>query len=328
MNEIVTYYSSHKSNFTQPVDLEKVLCDFRSGRFSSEISKLRELLAQQDEQSYKEAKKKLSAVAFCGEFQGGHAKNNLVRYNNLLVFDIDHLSEEEMRKADSAMSSDNHILAFWVSPSGRGYKGLIRVNFQNTGNGNDLDYYYKKAFKLVTEYFYIQFRIELDKNCSDYSRICYVCWDPNLYYNNNAQSFDVDCLQASKEKKKTKSVVSSIYKPGENIYRIVNVAGKNSQHNRNLVSSILKFLRKRNLSITRTYDDWLHVGFALANTFNFDLAVKYYTAFSKLDADIYNEKECIEKLRECFINGRGDVTLGTIIEMARSKGFKGSSKDI
>lgn len=328
MNEIVTYYSSHKSKIARPVELERVLSAFKAGRFAGEISKVRDVLEQQGERKYKEAKRTLPAIAFCGEFSGGHAKEDLVRYNNLLVFDVDHLTEDEMQKAYSTMSSDEHILAFWVSPSGNGYKGLIRVMYQSVLESIGLDLCYKKAFQEVTTYFHNHFGIELDTNCSDYSRICYVCWDPNLYVNDYAVPFPVDCCQVSKEEKKFARASSSDQVISTTVTKIVNVPGKNSQHDRNMVSAILKYLAKRNLSITRMYDDWLRVGFALANSFNYDLGIKFFLAFSKMDADKYDESKCIEKLKECYTSGRGDVTLGTIVEMARSKGFKGSSEDM
>lgn len=328
MNEIVTYYSSQKSEVVRPVNLERVLIAFKKGSFASKILKVRSVLEQQGEAKYKEAKRGLPAIAFCGEFAEGHAKENLVKYNNLLVFDIDHLSADEMRQAYTDLASDNHILAFWISPSGSGYKGLIRIDYQNISEGIPLDPCYKKAFEDTTDYFQEHFGLELDTNCSDYSRICYVCWDENLYLNDKATPFYVDCSNVVVGKQNRSARVSSIKtNPETFVFKSVNVPGKNAQHDRNVVSAILKYLTKRNLSITRIYDDWLRVGFAIANTFNYDLGEKYFLAFSRLDTDKFDESKCIEKLQECYMKGRGDVTLGTIVEMARSKGFKGSSED-
>lgn len=329
MKEIVTYYSSQKSEIVRPVNLERVLSAFKKGSFASKISEVRRVREQSGEVKYKEVKRALPAIAFCGEFAGGHAKENLVTYNNLLVFDIDHLTADEMRRVYTRMASDCHILAFWISPSGCGYKGLIRIDYQNIPEGISLDPCYKKAFSDATVYFYDHFGIELDTNCSDYSRICYVCWDENLYLNDEATPFPVDCgeVTVGESRKPTHTVpVKSDLKTL--VFRPVNAQGKNTQHARNMVSAILKFLTKRNLSITRNYDDWLRVGFAIANTFNYDLGVKYFLAFSRLDSDKYDESKCIEKIQECYTKGRGDVTLGTIVEMARSKGFKGSSEDL
>lgn len=87
MDEMVTYYSSHKSEVVQPVKLERVLAAFKKGSFASKISEVRKVLETEGEKRYKEAKRGLPAIAFCGEFAGGHAKENLVKHNNLLVFD-------------------------------------------------------------------------------------------------------------------------------------------------------------------------------------------------------------------------------------------------
>ena len=68
--------------------------------------------------------------------------------------------------------------------------------------------------------------------------------------------------------------------------------------------------------------------YGFANTFNFDLGLKYFVSLSQLDKGKFNENECKEKLLECYTSGYGEVTIGSIIEMAREKGFiyKGSSE--
>ena len=327
MDEMVTYYSSHKSKTVRIVKLESVLSDFKNGKYADKITEVRTVLEQQGDQKYRDAKKTLPAVAFCGEFVGGHAKDNLKRHNNLLVIDIDHLSREEMRTVYNKMASDKCILAFWVSPSGNGYKGLLRINYKDIPESISLDLCYKKAFADVSDYLMERYGIQLDTNCSDFSRICYVCSDENLYVNEKAAPFDVDCSGITSQEKKEVSPSYPSRRENSLIFKPVNIPGKNSQHDRNVISSILKYLTKRNLSITYSYDDWLRVGFAIANTFNYDIGVKYYIAFSKLDTDKFDEAKCIEKLQECYMSGRGEITLGTIVEMARSKGYKGSSED-
>ena len=145
--------------------------------------------------------------------------------------------------------------------------------------------------------------------------------------NEKAAPFDVDCSGITSQEKKEVSPLYPSRRENSLIFKPVNIPGKNSQHDRNVINSILKYLTKRNISITYSYDDWLRVGFAIANTFNYDIGIKYYIAFSKLDSDKYDEAKCIEKLQECYMSGRGEITLGTIVEMARSKGYKGSSED-
>ena len=292
------------------------------------------MLKTNGEDAYRDAKKSLSAIAFCGEFKGGHGKSNLVRYNNLLVFDIDHLDEEEMIRVHHCLSNTNTIMAFWVSPSGNGYKGLMKIEYQNTIDNANLDICYKKAYADVTAYFDEYFGIHLDSACSDYSRVCYVCWDENLFFNPQAHVFAVDCSVALLPKRENfTQIVKDIRvkqpKAGVLEFHPFNEKGKNDPRSRRIIGSIIKYLTKRNLSITSTYDEWLRVGFAIASTFNYDLGLKYYLELCKLDGIKYDEQKSIKKLQECYLHGSGDIKLGTIIEMAQKQGYryKGSSED-
>lgn len=332
MNEIVTYFDSKFSKVARHVVLQQVLADFRSGKYADRIAYVRSVLEQRGEDDYREAKKQLPVISFCGEFKDGHGKVNLVRHNFLLIFDVDHLTADAMIKAAEQFRADSHILAYWVSPSGNGFKGLIRLDYQNVPATAYLNECYNKAFEDAEAYFSSQFQLTLDPNCSDFSRLCFVCCDANLYINEQAVPFEVDCSQVPlpEQKKTRKTTIRTKSAQPLSTYRPANVKGKNAQHSRDVVSSIIKYLAKRNLSITSSYNEWLRVGFAIADTFNYDLGLKYYLAFCKLDKGRYDEDASHNKLLECYRKGRGDITLGTIVEMARRKGFrmKGSSEDM
>ena len=329
MNKIsVTYFSSFKDKNTKVQYLNDVLLDFKNGVYKELILNVRANLLK-GKYVYSQAKKNLPAIAFCGEFKGGHSKSNLVHYNNLLVFDIDNLLKENMSSIRSVLSADKYVLSLWESPSGLGYKGLIRIDYKELSD--DLDSCYKKAFECVDSYFMEQYNVEIDKSCSDFSRICYVCWDEKLYLNMSAQCFIVDCTNLCTYKKKNIVTRYTQYKSKHRlgVSTPVNVQGRNNQLNRKIIASIIKYLKKRNLSITYSYDEWLRVGFAIANTFNYDLGLKYFIELSCLDKQKFNKEECVDKLLECYNKGTGEVTFGTIVDMAQKKGyrFKGSSED-
>ena len=192
---LVTYFSSPRSNIALTVSLDKVLSDFTNGAYSSHVLRVRKILKQDGSDAYKEAKKSLPAIAFCGEFYGGHAKSNLIKYNNLVVFDIDHLTDDEMKHTYDQLVSENIVMAFWVSPSGNGYKGLLKVKFKNIPKSAVLDDCYKKAYADAIAYFMHKYGIQLDSSCSDYSRMCYVCSDNHLFYRENAEIFNIDCSE-------------------------------------------------------------------------------------------------------------------------------------
>lgn len=325
----VSYFPSVISKFPQKVPLEKVISDFKSGLYAYNVKHVRSMLRSYGDKAYRNAKRGLPAIAFCGVFSGGHRAENLVHYNGLLVFDIDHLSESEMFDIRQKMSGDDYILSFWESPSGSGFKGLIKLSFLNVSVDVLLKECYKKAFVMVSEYFFSKYGINIDKSCSDYTRLCYVCWDEHLYFNNYSLTFDIDCSKVEhceKEAKRNESSADRVR--GE--FKLVNIKGRNSSRSRKIIASIIKYLSKRNLSITCSYDEWLRVGFAIANTFNYDLGLKYFLELSRLDKNKFNELQCIEKLQECYKHGNCEISLGTIIKMAQEKGYvyeKGSSED-
>lgn len=321
---IVTFFPSITSGHTIHKKMSEVISDFSSNKYKEKILYLRNTLIINGEELYRKKKSLLPAVAFCGEFSGGHARNNIVRHNNLLVFDIDHLKEEEMVPLKQKMMGCNYITSLWTSPSGNGYKGIIQLDYQNVPMELELELKYRHAFRVIYEYFLKELQIELDKNCKDFTRLCYVCWDEDLYFNKNAEQFVIDCseINSLKSSRKTDKIKDVAVSSTDKHFKYENVKGKNSNRSREIVASIIRYLSKRNLSITNSYDDWIIVGFAIANTFNYDLGLKYFLEFSKMDKGKYNEFESIKKLQNCYNTGRGDVGIGTIIDMAQKKGYK------
>ena len=86
MNNIyVTYFASYTSRVHKIISLSQVLSDFRTGSYEPLIQDVRRVLAEEGCMAYSKAKKHLPVIAFCEEFSGGHAKSNIVKYNNLMI---------------------------------------------------------------------------------------------------------------------------------------------------------------------------------------------------------------------------------------------------
>lgn len=332
MNNIyVTYFASYTSRVHKIIPLSQVLSDFRTGSYESLIQDVRRVLAEEGGMAYSKAKKHLPVIAFCGEFSGGHAKSNIVKYNNLMIIDIDHLPEDDMERVRECLMSDEYVFSFWRSPSGAGYKGLLHLEYINDDQSYNLDHKHKAAFNQVSKYLFDTYNINLDQSGSDYSRICFVGYDNDLVIKEQYKCVRIDCAMlksitfVSSNSKLLNNHNINFSKPS----KIYNIKGKNDRRSRDIIVSIIKYLSKRNLSITSTYDEWLRVGFAIANTFNYDIGLKYFIKLSQLDPDKYNENNCVEKLMECYRTGNGTITIATIIDMACSKGYihRGSSED-
>jgi len=84
---------------------------------------------------------------------------------------------------------------------------------------------------------------------------------------------------------------------------------------------IIKYLSKRNLSITNSYSDWYKVALAIANSFTYDIGEKYFLRLSKLDVNKYDEQKCRTLLKYCYENSKGKFNFGTIVYLAIKVGY-------
>lgn len=291
------------------------LKNIKIGTYKNLILKCREALANDDEKLYSSLKSKLPAVTFCGEFKNIRKASEVSVYNNLMVLDIDHISSDELQRIKITLSNDKYILSFWESPSGKGLKCLIKI---------DSNYEKHKAiFNSLKNYFLKEYEIELDASGKDISRLCFSSWDENIFFNANAEVY-VD-FEEEIEKKSTKKIDFET----KNISLIKSAfatEGLNKAEDRNTIRQIIKYLSKRNLSVTETHDAWLKVAFAIASAFSYDVGEKYFLALCRLDQNKHDEEKSISLLKSSYNNRRLDIdnaiTFATLIFFAKNKGFK------
>lgn len=306
--------------------LGRALADIRDGKQKDKVLRMREVV-EFDHDRYDAIKSSLPANIFSGRFVGGHGAVNNVEYNRLLTLDIDKLDAEQLVKVRQDLEEDEHVFAFWLSPSGKGYKGLVPLDYGDA-DVEDKVYWHREAFKQLEIYFGEKYGIELDIHCKDVPRLCFVSYDPNIMVKNEVSPFRVEPIEevvkAKKESEKHRKAFSNYQ--GTNYRR--NEPGRNKQWDRNTVASIVKYLEKRKISITQSYSDWFSVAMAIVTTFNFDLGEKYYLRLCRLDGARHNEGESISMLRYCYEHSNFEITLGTLIYLAQRKGYKSSKKAV
>lgn len=314
----ISLFSSVSDKTSNTLTIRDILSLFRSDKFSIIIENARKALNENNKERYNTIKSTLPVVTFSGIFIEGHKKSNLVKYSNVIVLDIDNLCFDELEKQKSNLKNDDYVFAYWESPSKRGIKALIYLIFDDN---EDLDLLHKNAFNELKSYFEEKYNMILDSSGSDFSRLCFVCWDKDLVIKNKIKPFcsklskEQDILNKEKSSKITKNVqISSI--------KIQNIKGKNESKKRNELERIIRFLNKRKLSITYSYNDWLAVAFAIVSAFNIDLGRKYFIQLSKMDPEKFNEIECNNLLNNCYKTYNGSINFGTIIYKAQQLGYK------
>lgn len=331
LSKKVSYVEKANSKYiTRCVSIKDVLESTKNGQLENQISRLRRFISNGQYDLYDTNKKFLPAVTFCGIFNERRKKDSLIEYNSLIVLDIDKLLPDELIKVHEQLSNDSYVFALWYSPSGNGIKGLVSLNY-SVDILDDIDKYHKIAFQQLESYLFEKYEIKLDASGKDTTRLCFYSSDRNLILKGNSFEFNVEVSDNEHEIKEKKSI-----EPKERIYitnKIVrnisqkdilfNSKDKNSPYNRYLMHNLIKYLEKRKLSITNSYDDWFRVATAIANTFTYDIGLKYFQRLSKLDTLKYNEIACTNMLISVYENKIPEkINFETIIYLAQKQGYE------
>jgi len=168
--------SSHKT-----ISVTDVVWKIMNGEWKSSIEILRN---EPDSKKRDEIKRGLPAVIFAGRCTGIRSDNNLTDYSNLIVIDVDKLSRPQLSSLKKKMANDNYVVLFFESPS-FGLKIVFKVS-------SEKEHHKSHAFKQLQSYFKDNYNIKIDNSGCNISRLCFVSYDPNIYFNESADVFNVD----------------------------------------------------------------------------------------------------------------------------------------
>lgn len=247
------------SGITSKKVVHQPLCEalaaIREGAQKDKILRMRSVVETNHEE-YDRIKGTLPANVFSGKFVGGHAATDIAEYNRLMTLDIDKLDAERMAQVRQNLMDDEYVFAFWQSPSGKGYKGLVLLDYGDIDLVDKI-YWHREAFNQLFKYIQTKYGFDLDTKCKDVPRLCFVSYDPCLVVKDKVTSFKVEPIEevvkAVKVAEKHRKAFAG-YK-GNGTYNRIK-PGRNQQKDRDTVSSIVKFLEKHKISITPNYNDF------------------------------------------------------------------------
>ena len=138
------------------------------------VKKVREAT---DKESLKEAKNRLPCIVFAGVIPTGKRTDaSINQFSNLAILDYDKLSPTEFADKKRYFVSQSYTVAAFLSPSGTGLKVVIRIK----DGSKHRDYY--KAILHEFE--------GLDPTNINPSRVCFESYDPDIYINYQADSYN------------------------------------------------------------------------------------------------------------------------------------------
>ena len=169
------------TTITENKPFADILTDIKTGKYRGPLTYIRKCLQEQKLESYEKAKKGLPAFTPSGQFEGGRNQEKLIKYSGIIVLDFDKLSQEQLKKCRESSMDDPHTMALFISPSGNGLKVFVQT--QATAATH------KDTFLKVQAYYEKLTGLSIDKSGKDFTRLCFMSLDPDLYHNPNSQVF-------------------------------------------------------------------------------------------------------------------------------------------
>jgi VirE N-terminal domain len=177
------FRSSFESAPARTVTLTHALEMIRTGTYRRQVTHVRQILARDGKRTYDRAKAHLPALTFCGTFAPKRGLAHLKQHSGIIHGDLDHLPD--VKAAKCTVCSDPRTVYCFDSPSGTGLK--IGVNGPEVADDPE----YKHVWQAVSMEYERLCGGEWDQSGKDISRLCYVSWDPEAYWNPNATVFEL-----------------------------------------------------------------------------------------------------------------------------------------
>lgn len=129
----------------------------------------------------------LALITIHAYFDQGRKNNDPHNFYNIILADIDHITEEEANRLLIEIKQLPYVLFACKSVSGEGVHIIICVNVEGGINDDN----FKDVFKVTTQFVDYDLNIETDKAVGSISRCMFLNWDENIYYNPDAIPLDV-----------------------------------------------------------------------------------------------------------------------------------------
>lgn len=180
--QVSIYENIRDTEGTRRATVGSLLKTIQLGGKNGDIAKrIQQIRSESDKEKRSLMKKMLPVVMWQGVFSK-RGKSGLESLSGIMCIDIDHKSESELLRLRESLIRFPWVLAIFRSPSGDGWKILIKTAVQTT---ND----YENCYAQLIDSFMQKLQCEVDESCMEYSKACYLSYDPDLYINHDVQDY-------------------------------------------------------------------------------------------------------------------------------------------
>jgi hypothetical protein len=282
MSIVISLYKSTKdTESNQTIQFNDYLSGVRSGLWQDIVLQYRNMKGIEKA----EFKKTIPGVSPSGKFSKRKA-DAIEAHSGILCMDIDEKDNPDMQI--ERLEDDPYVYAYHRSVGGYGYAVYFMIE-----PSKHLDAYYGIEKHLADNYHLI-----CDHACKDTSRLRFVSFDPDLYFNENKTQVFKRYL------KKQKTEVKKYY-----------IHGKQD------IIYILDQIQSRNIDLVDSYYDWVNIGFALAGEYG-ETGREYYHIISAQNSEKYDERDTDKQYTNCLKTSKGRVSIGTFFFHCKEAGIE------
>lgn len=170
----------------------EVINDIVNGKWKSLIDNYRR---ETDKQIKEELKIMLPCVTFSGTFKYRSAAN-IEEYTGIVNIDIDKITRN-LKEIKQELRLDPKVAGFFESPSHG-----IKIQFETNCSAEN---HKEIAFPVVREYVEKTYNLEVDPSGKDLSRLCFISYDPEAYWNPYNEIIQIDVDKIKREFKSIRS---------------------------------------------------------------------------------------------------------------------------
>lgn len=165
-------------NHPEEYDIDKVLDIIKTDNYYHVAGKVDAVRKAKTKEEKEKAKMKLPAVTWNGTFKTKN-RSDLIHYSSFTALDFDHIQPEKMDEFGKWLQGFPCIYAYYVTPSGKGYKAIIL-------HDNYEPLYHYDLYNQLLELFDCP---EKDTSTVDLARGNFLSYDPNLWKNPKPEPF-------------------------------------------------------------------------------------------------------------------------------------------
>ncbi|MFP5040309.1 DUF3987 domain-containing protein [Parasediminibacterium sp. JCM 36343] len=155
-----------------------------SGRWLKEVTSYREALQNVGKEEATKLKQSLPAFTPSASFIGRKDIKNIREYTGVCHLDFDKLAPEDLARLITVVNAIPFTYMSFVSPSGNGLKVFVKVDSTLKNH--------TAAYLQVQHFYEGETGFKADDACKDVVRLCFISYDPNIYYNEDSEIVHID----------------------------------------------------------------------------------------------------------------------------------------